>query len=169
MPGRFVETYRELELIRGEGRLRHIGGSNFSPAEYEELLAGGVTVNPAVNQFEVSPFIYRPGDVGYFQRRGVVVSASKSLHRAGGCLADPLLGRLSRVHSVTPAQVMLRWGVQRGLVVVCKTSDEGRMRENRDLFGFCLSDEEMRSLDALTSDEDIDKRTKLEIERKRQM
>lgn len=169
VPGRFVETYKELELIREEGKLRHLGISNFSPAEYEELLAGGATVKPAVNQFEVSPFMYRPGDVEYFQLRDVLVSASKSLHRAGGCLADPLLGRLSREHSATPAQVMLRWGVQKGLVVVSKTSHEGRMRENRALFGFSLSDEDMRSLDSLTTDEDIDKRTKLEVERKRQM
>ena len=169
VPGYFVETYRELELIQEEGKLRHLGISNFSPAEYEELLASGARVKPAVNQFEVSPFMYRPRDVEYFQQRDVLVSASKSLHRAGECLANPLLGKLSREHSATPAQVMLRWGVQKGLVVVSKTCDEGRMRENRALFGFSLSDEEMRSLDSLTTEDDIDKRAKLEIERKRQM
>ena len=170
VPGKFVDTYKELELLHKEGKLKHLGLSNFSPAEYEELRSerNGVKVPPSVNQFEVSPFMYRPRDVSYFQDRGVLVSSSKSLHRAGECLNNQQLLKISRNHSVTPAQVMLRWGVQKGLIVVSKTATPQRMVENRALH-FALTDEEMNVLDALTTEEDVAKREQLEKERKLQM
>ena len=170
VPGKFVDTYKELELLHKEGKLKHLGLSNFSPAEYEELRSerNGVKVPPSVNQFEVSPFMYRPRDVSYFQDRGVLVSSSKSLHRAGECLNNSCLRKISQNYSVTPAQVMLRWGVQKGLIVVSKTATPQRMVENRALH-FALTDEEMNVLDALTTEEDVAKREQLEKERKLQM
>lgn len=171
VPGSFVETYKELELLQKEGKLRHLGLSNFSPAEYEELMSkdNDISVHPVVNQFEVSPFMFRPRDVAYFQRRGVLLSSSKSLHRGGECFNNPQLKAISENHSVTPAQVMLRWGIQKGLIVVCKTSTPQRMVENRDLFDFALSEQEMKVLDGLTTEEDVAKREQLERERKLQM
>ncbi|KAL9186721.1 hypothetical protein ACHAXT_005959 [Thalassiosira profunda] len=171
VPGCFVETYKELELLHQEGKLRHLGLSNFSPAEYEELMSeeNDITVPPVVNQFEVSPFMYRPKDVAYFQQKGVLVSSSKSLHRAGECLNNPQLVEISQHHSVTPAQIMLRWGIQKDLVVVSKTATPKRMAENRALFHFALSEEEMSVLDRLTTAEDVAKREQLEMERKQQM
>ncbi|KAL7530270.1 hypothetical protein ACHAWF_003314 [Thalassiosira exigua] len=171
VPGRFVQTYRELERLHREGKLRQLGVSNFSPAEYEDLTSedNGIVVPPAVNQFEVSPFMYRPRDVSYFQRRGVLVSASKALHRGGECLEDERLAAIAKRHSVAPARVMLRWGVQKGLAVVCKTASPARMAENRALFDFSLSQEEMNALDGLTTAEDVAKREQLERERKLQL
>jgi len=128
-----------------------------------------IKVLPAVNQFEVSPFMYRPNDVSYFQERGILVSSSKSLHRGGECLENEQLNEIASNHSVTPAQVMLRWGIQKGFIVVCKTSNIERMVENRALFHFALSDEEMEVLDGLTSAEDVKAREELEKERKLQM
>ena len=128
-----------------------------------------ISVRPAVNQFEVSPFMYRPRDVSYFQQKGMLVSSSKSLHRAGECLNDRRLLEISRARSVTPAQIMLRWGIQKGLVVVSKTSTPERMAENIDLYGFVLSEDEMRTLDGLTTEEDVAERQRLEEERKLQM
>lgn len=170
IPGCFVDTYRELEVLHREGKLMHLGLSNFSPAEYEELMAeeNGVSVPPSVNQFEVSPFMYRPGDVSYFQERGVLVCSSKSLHRGGECLGNRQLQEIASEHNVTPAQVMLRWGVQKGLVVISKTATTSRMAENRDL-SFELSEQEMNELDALTTDDDVATREALEKERKLQM
>ena len=171
VPRCFVDTYKELELLHKEGKLKHLGLSNFSIAEYEELMAkeNNISVPPAVNQFEVSPFMYRPQDVSYFQERGILVSSSKSLHRADECLNNPQLKSLSTKYSVTPAQVMLRWGLQKGLIVISKTATPARMVENRALFCFSLSEVDMQTLDELTTDEDVAKRQQLEKERKLQM
>ena len=132
-------------------------------------IENGISIPPIVNQFEVSPFMYRPCDVSYFQERGVLVSSSKSLHRAGECLMNQQLIDIAQKHNMTPAQIMLRWGIQKGLVVVCKTATPKRMIENRNILGFVLSEEDMRVLDRLTTDEDVARRQQLEKERKLQM
>ena len=79
------------------------------------------------------------------------------------------LNEIASNHSATPAQVMLRWGIQKGFIVVCKTSNTERMIENRSLFHFALSDDEMEVLDGLTTTEDVKAREELEKERKLQM
>lgn len=180
VPGCFVDTYKELELLHKEGYLKNLGLSNFSPQEYEELMRehNNITVPPVVNQFEVSPFMYRPELVSYFQSKGVLVSSSKALHRGGG-LDDSIIKQLSKKYRdrsrgclrirPTPAQIMIRWGIQKGLIVVTKTATSSRMIENRDVLQFTLSDEEMAMLDRLTSADDVEKREQLEIERKSQM
>ena len=167
VPGCFVETYKELEVLHEEGKLKCLGLSNFSPSEYADLMAegNGIRVAPVVNQFEVSPFMYRPNVVSYFQERGVLVSSSKALHR-GESFDNAQLEMISRKHSVSPAQVVLRWGLQKGLVVVAKTAKRRRMKENRDILHFVLSEDDMTTLNGLTSAEDVVKREKLEKERK---
>ena len=171
VPGCYVNTYKELELLHKEEKIKHIGLSNFTPAEYEILMAeeNNIKLLPVVNQFEVSPLMYRPNDVSYFQYHGIIVSSSKSLHRGGECLENEQLNEIANNHSVTPAQVMLRWGIQKGFIVVCKTSNAERMIENRALFHFTLSVDEMEVLDGLTSAEDVKAREELEKERKLQM
>ena len=165
-----METYKELEILHSEGKIRHIGLSNFSSSEFEELTEShnNITAPPLLNQFEVSPLMYRPRDVEYFQRKGVLVSSSKALHRGEG-FDHPTIIELSKRHHVTAAQVVLRWGVQKGLIVVAKTSNFARMVENRDLLGFSLGQEEMSKLDSITTDEDVREREMLEKERKTQM
>lgn len=167
VPNCFVETYKELELLRDEGKIRHLGLSNFSPVEYQELMAtrNNIKVFPVVNQFEVSPFMYRPRDVEYFQSKGVLVSSSKALHRGEGFDHPTIMEILSK-RRITAAQVMLRWGIQKGLIVVAKTSSFDRMVENRDIFHFSLDPDEMAKLDAITTDEDVNERELLEKERK---
>lgn len=171
VPNYFVNTYKELELLHDEGKIRHIGLSNFSPSEYEELMAprNNIKVPPVVNQFEVSPFMYRPRDVEYFQSKGILVSSSKALHRGEGFDHPTITEIISKRHNVTASQVVLRWGVQKGLIVVAKTSNFSRMMENRDILGFSLGQTEMAKLDAITTDEDVREREMLETERKTQM
>lgn len=171
VPNHFVETYRELEVLHNEGKIRHIGLSNFSPLEYEELMAphNNITVAPLVNQFEVSPLMYRPRDVEYFQSKGIIVSSSKALHRGEGFDHAAITTIISRHKDVTAAQVVLRWGVQKGLIVVAKTSNSNRMKENRDILHFTLNEEEMAMLDAITTEKDAREREMLEKERKTQM
>jgi diketogulonate reductase-like aldo/keto reductase len=180
VPGCFIDTYKELELLHGEGYLKNLGVSNFSPEEYELLMAeqNNITIPPVVNQFEVSPFMYRPGLVSFFQEKGVLVSSSKALHRGDG-FDDSIIQQLSEKYRdrvkgclrirATPAQIIIRWGVQKGLIVVTKTATSTRMVENRDVLQFSLSEDEMTLLDGLTTADDIEKREQLEVQRKSEL
>lgn len=165
VPGHFVEAYKALEEEYHNGSIRALGLSNFNEKEYEELVASGITVSPVCNQFEVSPVMYRPSLINYFMERQILVCASKSLNRAAA-FDDPLVQELAAKYKVTPAQVMLRWGLQKGLLLATKTSTLARMRENRNLLGFVLGDHDMNRLDGLTTTEALEKREELEVTRK---
>jgi diketogulonate reductase-like aldo/keto reductase len=165
VPEHFVDAYKELEDLVEQGKIKSIGLSNFTPQEYQELVKSGITVHPVVNQIEVSPLMYRPKLVQYFQEHWIAVAASKSLNRAA-CLDHPAIVEIAKRHSVTPAQVVLRWSVQKGLVVVTKTSKPDRMKENRSVVHFSLSVEDMVLLDSLTPPEAIRERDELEAIRK---
>lgn len=169
VPGFFIATYKELQEAQREGKIRSIGLSNFGINEYEALVNDSAVVTPpVVNQMEVSPFMYRPKVIEYFQSHNIVVAASKALHRTEGMM-DGIIADMARQHRVSPAQIMLRWGCQKKLVVVAKTSRLQRMQENRDIDGFVLNNSEMQLLDSLTSEEDITKREALEVERRKGM
>lgn len=170
VPGHYVDTYKELQLMKQEGTLRNLGLSNFSAAEYQHLMkSDGITIQPAVSQFEVSPFMYRPEEVIYFQAAGLVVEASKAIHRGGCVLEDERLKQLGYKYGVTVAQVMISWGIQKGFVVLTKTCNADRMRENRHVLHFSLSDDDMHTLDALTGPGAAEARRALEQERKKSM
>lgn len=171
VPGYFVRAYRELILLQKEGKIKHLGISNFRIADYEELLSkipSNEFVPPLIHQFEVSPFMYRPDILNYYKSKNILVAASKALHRTIG-LDDQdgaAVQDIAKCHSVTPAQVLLRWSFQRGLIVLSKTSSSSRMKENRDLFKFSLSLEEMDRLDNLTTEESVREREDLESKRR---
>ena len=112
--------------------------------------------------------MYRPRDVEYFQCKGVLVSSSKALHRGEG-FDHPIIEIISKRHNITAAQVVLRWGLQKGLIVVAKTSNFDRMVENRDILHFSLGQDEMAQLDSITTEKDVSDRETLEKERKTQM
>ena len=165
VPGKFVEAYRELEVLHKEGNIRCLGISNFNADEYAELMGGNVSVPPVVNQFEVSPIMYRPDIVDFFQGKGIVVVASKSLGRASA-FDDTSIAQLSKKYSVSPAQIMLRWALQKALVPLCKTANSERMRENRCIEHFSLDKSDMKLLDSLTLREAIHERNSIEVMRK---
>jgi diketogulonate reductase-like aldo/keto reductase len=167
VPGHHVETYKELELLHKEGKIKCIGLSNYDEADYEELTEAEnhITVFPVVNQLEVSPAMYRPDLIRYFQQRNIVVASFKSLNR-GGAMDRDVIVELSDKYGVSPAHVMLRWNFQHGLVVISKTSNLERMQQNRNIFHFSISAEDMKSLDAITTYEDIVERRELEKRRK---
>jgi len=171
VPGYFVETYRELLLLRKEGRIKFLGISNFRIADYEELLTKipkSEFVPPLIHQFEISPFMYRPKTVEYFIEKNILVAASKALNRTAGL--DGYDGKVVRdiamSHSVTPAQVLLRWSYQKGFIALSKTARLSRMEENRKLFEFSLSPKEMYQLDSITTEEVIQVREDLEVKRR---
>eukprot|EP00980_Cylindrotheca_fusiformis_P025533 scaffold14008_cov124-Cylindrotheca_fusiformis.AAC.1 len=166
VPGRFVETYKELETLHHEGKVRNIGLSNFRTSDYQELVeSGSLIVQPAINQIEVSPFMYRPDTISFFQQKQILVAASKALHRSVG-IDKGIVKSIAGKYGVTSAQVMVRWSLQKQLIVVVKTSQTQRMKENRDVLSFSLTEEEMISLDSLTSEKDISDREELESQRR---
>ena len=116
---------------------------------------------PVMNQIEISPFMYRPETIAYFQTKGIVVSAFKALNRAVS-LDTKVLMSLSSKYSVTPAQILLRWGIQKNFIVIAKTSTPSRMRENFNVFHFSIENEDMDILDQLTTSEAIRQREERE-------
>lgn len=150
MPRR-LETWRALESVYEEGRARAIGVSNFVPRHLEEVLARG-TVVPAVDQVEMHPFLARRELREYCRERGIVVEAFSPLAR-GRRLDHPTLAGIAATHRRTPAQVMLRWCLQKGAAVIPKTVSAARMRENLGALEFTLSAEDMAALDGLDRNE----------------
>jgi diketogulonate reductase-like aldo/keto reductase len=169
VPNHFIDTYRELELLQQQGTIKAIGLSNFSIEEYQALVTSGITIPPVVNQFEVSPFMYRPNDVDFFQTQAnMIVSASKAMHR-GGALDNDVVQAIAQAHNVTPAQVMIRWSLQKNMIVLTMSTSPEHQRENRAVFDFTLSDVDMAKLNSLTDEEAIQVRAALELERKGNM
>lgn len=145
--GQRLAAWAELERLRDAGTLRAIGVSNFMVPHLRELLAHARTV-PAVNQVELSPFLQQRGLRALCQAQGIVVQAYSPLTK-GRRLDHPVLARIARDVQRSPAQVLLRWGLQQGLVVLPKSTRPARIRENLELFGFELAAGSMAALDEL--------------------
>lgn len=146
---KFVDSWRALERIYHEGRVRAIGVSNFLPEHLDRVLAEG-TVVPAVNQIELHPTYQQRELASYCQRSSIAVEAYSPLGR-GQDLDNPVVSALADKHGVSPAQVVLRWHLQRGHIVIPKSISPDRIRSNIDLAGFNLTPEEMASITALES------------------
>jgi diketogulonate reductase-like aldo/keto reductase len=136
-----------MEQACERGYARSIGVSNFDVDELEQVCAAG-TVIPAVNQVEFSAFAYRRALLEACEERGVVLEAYSSLG-TGRHLGDRTVARIAGRLGRTPAQVLLRWCVQRGIPVIPKSTHRERIEENGQIFDFALSDEDMAALDAL--------------------
>jgi len=150
LPGRdlYVDTWRTFERLRDEGLTRSIGVSNFKPAHLDRLARETATV-PAVNQVQLNPYVTREDHRRYHEAHGIVTVSYSPLGKGGELLRDPVVARVAAAHGRTPAQVVLRWHLQLGLVAIPKSSREERLRENLDVDSFELTAEEMASLSAL--------------------
>ncbi len=144
------ETWRAMETLLQKERCRAIGVSNFTIRHLEELIEES-HVTPSINQVEFHPFLYQKELLKYCQNRGIQVEAYSPLAR-GERLKHPRIISLATKYSKTPAQLMIRWGIQHGLVVIPKSTREERIRENSQVFDFDISDDDMRSLDSLNED-----------------
>jgi len=149
--GRYTEAWGALEEIYRSGRARAIGVSNFQPEHLRRVLAEG-TVVPAVNQVELHPWFGNTEVRTFDAEHGIVTEAWSPLGR-GSVLADPTLVRIADETGRTPAQVVLRWHVQRGNVVFPKSATPARIAENARIFDFELSDADMAAITALDRDE----------------
>ncbi len=142
-----LASWRALEKLQRDGVVRTIGVSNYTVRHLEELRANS-EIAPSVNQVEMHPFVFDPELVGYCEAHGVVLEAYSPLTRAHK-LDDRQVGAIARAHSKSPAQVLLRWGLQHGFVELPKSVHRERIRENAALYGFELTAAEMAALDAL--------------------
>jgi diketogulonate reductase-like aldo/keto reductase len=142
-----LESWRALEKLLSEQRVRAIGVSNFLVPHLQELQAR-VGVVPAVNQIELSPFLQRRETVSLCRQLGITLAAYSPLTR-GQRLDHPAVLEISERAGRSPAQVLLRWGIQHGFVVLPKSVTPARIQENARLFDFSLDEGAMTRLDAL--------------------
>lgn len=147
----YVETWRALEHLQAEGRARSIGVANFHTHHLDRLAAETGTV-PAVNQVELHPWLPQREVRAYDEARGIVTESWSPLAR-GRVLDDPLLAGLAAKHGATPAQVVIRWQLQLGNVVIPKSSTPERIRSNLDVFAFTLDADDLTAIATLESGE----------------
>lgn len=146
----YLESWRALEKLLRDGRVRAIGVSNFLPEHLEKLIGLGVTV-PAVNQVELHPALQQRDVAASNAAHGVATEAWSPLAQ-GAVLGEPAVTAIAADHGVTPAQVILRWHLQQGRIIIPKSVTPARIRENLDVFGFELADAELAAIDALERD-----------------
>jgi len=151
---RYVEAWRSLTGLREQGLTTSIGVSNFLPAHLERL-AMATPVTPAVNQIELHPFFQPWKDIDTARAHGTKVQAWAPLGQGkNGLLSQPELVDAAVAHGVSPAQVVLRWHLQNGIIVFPKSQTPARIRENIDILGFELTDAEMSAITSLDEGED---------------
>jgi 2,5-diketo-D-gluconate reductase A len=145
-PRSLVPVWREFLALRSEGLCRAVGVSNFSVAQADEITEA-TGEPPVVNQVPWSPARHNPDVLSAFRSRGVVVEGYSPLK--GTRLNDPVLTSVAEAHGVTPAQVVLRWHLEHGIVVIPKSGRDDRIEANIAVTGFSLSPEEVARIDRL--------------------
>lgn len=147
VPGCFGNTWKAMEKLRKDGKIKSIGVSNFSIADLE-LLRTVSDVVPAVNQVEFHPLFNHPELKTYCEEKGIALQAYAPLAR-GAYLKSPLMIEIGKCHQKSPAQVGLRWLIQQGIGVIPKSVHKERLEENSQIFDFILSEEEMAAITAM--------------------
>lgn len=145
---RYVQTWRALEKLAADGRARAIGVSNFQVEHLRRLLEE-TDVVPAVNQIEVHPWLQQPQLRTFHAAHGIATEAWAPIARGGARLGDEVLDRLARKHGKTPAQVVLRWHIELGHVVIPKSVTPARIAENIDVFDFELDEPDLAAMATL--------------------
>ncbi len=145
-----TDSWRALEKLYEEGVCRAIGVSNYMIWHLEELLAS-CSVVPAVNQVEFSPFLFQRDLLDFCNREGIQLEAYSPLTK-GRRLNHKELMAMADDYGRTPAQILIRWALQHDLVVIPKSANPDRIRENSQVFDFTISSEHMKQLDSLNED-----------------
>jgi len=154
----YLETWKEMEKLVEEGKVKAIGVSNFTKEQIEDI-ANNCTILPAVNQIEMHPLLIQQDLLDYCASKGIIITAYSPLGSGDsytGAREDtPTLLKEEKVIQIaedvgkTPAQVLLRWAIQKGVTVIPKSVRESRIEENSQIFDFELSSEQMQALDSL--------------------
>ena len=153
-----VEAYKAMEQAVKDGKIRSIGLSNWYIEELEEFLPQ-ISIAPAVVQNEIHPYYQELEVVPYIQSLGIVMQGWYPLGGRGytaDLLGNETLNAIADAHGVSAAQVILRWNLQRGIIVIPGSSNPDHIKENLDLFGFELTDDEMQQIESLNRDEKHD-------------
>ncbi|MDQ7878927.1 aldo/keto reductase [Microbacterium sp. QXD-8] len=146
--GRYVETWRGMIEARDLGLVRSIGVSNFTEDQLTELIEE-TGVAPAVNQVELHPYFPQEALRAFHRTHGIRTESWSPLARRSELLTEQLIHELATVHDVTPTQVVLRWHTQLGSTPIPKSADPDRQRENADVFGFTLTEDQVAAISAL--------------------
>jgi 2,5-diketo-D-gluconate reductase A len=145
---KYVDSYQAFEKIHAEGRAKSIGVSNFLPEHLRRLL-DETSVIPAVNQIELHPHLQQRDVREFHAEQGIATEAWSPLGQGKGLLDVPAIAAIAQKHGRTPAQVVLRWHVQLGMIVIPKSVTPSRIRQNIDVFSFELDTEDMAAISAL--------------------
>lgn len=146
------ETWRALERLYEEGRTRSIGVSNFKPSHLDELLQSAHII-PAVNQIELHPMLSQLETRAYCHENGIIVESWGPLMRGGKLLGHKTITGIANAHGKEPAQVVLRWHFQSGLIVIPKSVTPERIESNINIFSFKLSEGEMDRINGLNCEQ----------------
>ncbi|MFI9028307.1 aldo/keto reductase [Streptomyces sp. NPDC053560] len=147
----YVDTYKAFEKIQADGRAKAIGVSNFQPPHLQRLL-NETSVVPAVNQIELHPELQQAESRAFHAEHDIATEAWSPLGQGKGLLENATIGKLAEKYGKTPAQVVLRWHLQLGNVVIPKSATPSRIKENFDVFGFELDADDMQTLAGLNAD-----------------
>ncbi|QES44828.1 oxidoreductase [Streptomyces venezuelae] len=150
----YVDTYKAFEKIHADGRAKSIGVSNFLPEHLKRLL-GETSIIPAVNQIELHPHLQQHASREFHAEQGIATEAWSPLGSGKGLLEVPAIIAIAQKHGRSPAQIVLRWHIQLGNVVIPKSVTPSRIKENIDVFGFELDPEDMAAISALNEDRRI--------------
>ncbi len=142
---RYVETWRALEKIYADGRAKAIGVSNFHIPHLQRVL-DETDVVPAVNQIELHPYLTQRELRAFHAEHAIVTEAWSPLARGGRLLADPVVTTIAEKYARTPAQIVLRWHIQLGNMVIPKSVTPARISENIDVFGFELAPDDVDAI-----------------------
>lgn len=149
---RYVEVWKALTKIRADGRIASLGVSNFQPAHLERLFAESDVV-PAVNQVELHPYLTQEPLRRFHAEHGIATEAWSPLGQGGALLHDETVTGIAEKYGVAPAQVVIRWHLQVGNVVIPKSATPERIRSNFDVFGFELDPDDVDAISGLNRDE----------------
>jgi 2,5-diketo-D-gluconate reductase A len=145
---RYVDAWRGMIELLEQGKAKAIGVSNFKPSHLQRLM-DETGVIPHLNQIQLNPWIPRVAEREFHAAHQIVTESWAPIGKGGGLLADPVITGLAAQRDRTPAQIVIRWHLQLGLVPIPKTTDRRRLTENIDVFDFTLSEDEMKLLSAL--------------------
>jgi 2,5-diketo-D-gluconate reductase A len=144
----YIPTWKTFEKLVNAGKVLSIGVSNFKPAHLNRLL-GEATIRPAVNQIQLNPRITRPDHVAYDRAHEIVTVAWSPLGQGNDLLNEQTLATIAATYGKTPAQVVLRWDIDLGIVAIPRSSNPERLAQNIDIFDFTLTADEVAAISAL--------------------
>ena len=144
----YIPSWKAFEVLYKEGRIRAIGVSNFMP-EHLDRLANETDLSPAVNQFEVHPYLWQKKTIDYCRAHNIVIEAYAPLMTGGEVLQDATVLALAKKYAKTPAQIILNWLNCEDIVVIAKSTTDSRILENSQIFDFKLDKEDMAKMQAL--------------------